>query len=71
MVHPREVAVSRVNGITLTAEGDGNARTSLLTLVTSVQLNGHAVVCSENANRAGGVRNSSVSVWGESMKFYN
>ena len=66
------VATSKtVHGITLTAQGQSNSRTSSLTLTTSVQLNGHAVMCYEHANKAGGVWNASVSVWGEFIPSYN
>ena len=50
----------------MTAEGEGITRTSLLTLTTSVQLNGHKVLCSENTDTPPDrVLISSVSVWGE------
>ena len=71
IVNPTEVAVETVNGITLTAHGESNTRTSSLTLTTSVQLNGQTVMCSESANRAGGVLISSVSVRGECIPSYN
>ena len=56
-----------VDGITLRAQGNGNARTSSLTLTTSVKLNGQVVMCYELANRDGDILNSSISVWGECM----
>ena len=63
--------IKTVNGTSLSAQGQSDTRTSSLTLTTSVQWNGHEIVCYENANRAGGVQTSTISVWGEYMLFYN
>ena len=57
--------VKMVNGTTLRAQGNGNSRTSSLTLATSVQLNGHVVMCSETANAGGVIHDSTISVWSE------
>ena len=68
---PTVVTSKTVDGITLTAQGQSNSRTSSLTLTTSVQLNGHEVMCYEHANKADGVRKASVFVWGEYIPSYN
>ena len=63
--------IKTANGTSLSAQGQSDTRTSSLTLTTSVEWNGHEIMCYETANRAGGVQTSTISVWGECMPLYN
>ena len=63
--------IKTVNGRSLSAQGQSDTRTSSLTLTTSVEWNGHEIVCYETANRVNGIQTSTISVWGECMPFCN
>jgi len=52
------------NGITLTAQGDGDFRRSTLALVASIEWNGDTIVCSDSGNKMGDKQNTTVFIWG-------